>query len=140
MDAIEVVLGVGLDAGIPGNFVAEDQFAICPRGAFTIARAQVKANAIAIQMPAQRCGGFSFRGSVLKGSGLDSQWPAMHALADEFPIESARSRGRVDATQIFGDARIASEGDAVSAFLPEQELQHPLRVALVERNIRAFVG
>ena len=46
---------------------------------------------------------------------------------------------RINASEVFGDARIASDCHAIPTLLPKQKLQQSLGVALVERNVGAFV-
>ena len=63
VDAVEVILRVGLRAGVPGHLVAEDHLAIDDGGALAVAGAQVEADAAAIQVAAQRRGGFALLGA-----------------------------------------------------------------------------
>src|SRR6202162_5177316 len=63
----------------------------------------------------------------------------MYALTDEFPIEGARSFRRINASEVFGDARIAPDCHAKPTLLPKQKLQQSFGVAMVERNVGAFM-
>src|ERR1035441_3364710 len=51
---------------------------------------------------------------------LDGHGAAVDALAHEVVIEGARTGGRVDGAEVFGDARLAGYGDAAATPLPEQ--------------------
>jgi hypothetical protein len=57
VDAVEVILRIGLRAGVPGHLIAEDHLAIGDGGALAVAGAQVEADAAAIQVAAERRGG-----------------------------------------------------------------------------------
>ena len=67
VDAVEVVLRVGLRARAPRHLVAEDDFAVDHGGALAVAGAEVEADAAALQMAAQRRGGFALLGRVVVG-------------------------------------------------------------------------
>ena len=102
VNAVEVVLRIGLYARVPAHFFAEDHFAVDDGGAFAIARAQVETDAAAVQVAAQRRGSLAFHGRVFVGSALDGQRLAVNALAHKFVIEGAHAARTVDAAQIVG--------------------------------------
>ena len=93
--------------GFHGRLVAEDHLAVDDRGALAVAGAEVEADAAAVQVPAERRGGLALLRSGVEGGALDRHGPAVDALAHEVVVEGARAFGRVDAAQVFGDARLA---------------------------------
>ena len=91
-------------------------------------------------MAAQRRGGFLLRGGGVEGGVVDGHGAPIDALAHELVVEGARAFGRIDAAEVIGQRAVARHGDAVSALLPEQELEQPLDVAVVDFDGGAFVG
>src|SRR5579871_1343320 len=134
-----MVLRIGLPAGIPGYFLAEDHFAIDQRRALSIAGAQIEADPAAVQVPSQRCHGFSLTRQAVKLYMFDDHGPPVYALAHELEIERAAARLRIDTTQVCRDTRIAANRDAIAALLPQQEFQQPFGVPLVPSGILAFM-
>src|SRR5207249_5779334 len=55
-DSVKVVLGVGLEIGVPRRFVAENHFPICDRCRLAITAAKIEPDATAFQMPPERSG------------------------------------------------------------------------------------
>ena len=76
VDAVEMILRIGLRAGVPRHLVAEDHLAIGHGGALAVARAQVEADAEAIQVPAQRRGGLPFLRARRRRRRSRSPWAA----------------------------------------------------------------
>jgi len=140
LDTVEVIPRIGLGAGIPGHLLAENHLAIDHGGAFAIARAQIETDTAAVQMAAQRGGDFPFLRESVKRNAFESHGVAVDALAHEVEVEGAGALEGVEAAKISGDARIAGDGDPVSALLPEQEFQQALGVAMVQGYVGAFVG
>ena len=106
VNAVEMILRIGLDARIPGHLFAEDHFAIhhAPRICDRSRPGRNRCGSLPDGGPA--AWPFLFPRDVLEACCFDCEWPAMDALPDEFPIEGARSFGRVNAAQVFGDSRI----------------------------------
>src|ERR1017187_9941125 len=136
---VVVILGVALHGGVPGDLVAEDDFAFDDGGALAVAGAQVEADAAAIQVTAERRGGFALLGAGVIGHAVDGHGAAVDAFAHEAVVEGARALRRVDGAQVAGDARFAGNGDAAAAFLPEQVLQKAFGVAMVDGDVVAVV-
>ena len=90
-------------------------------------------------MTAEGSGGFAFLGAGIVGHAIESHRAAVDALAHEAIVEGARAVGRVDAAEVLGDARFARDGDAIAALLPQQVLEQPLDVALVDGDVVAVV-
>ena len=107
VDAVVVILRVALHGGVPGDLVAEDDFAIDDGGALAVAGAQVEADAAAIQVTAEGSGGFAFLGAGIVGHALDGHGAAVDAFAHEAVVEGARALGRVDGAEVIGDARLS---------------------------------
>ncbi len=139
VDAVEVVLRVGLRAGIPRHFLAEDHLAIRHRRALAVAGAQVEADPVAVQVPAQRRGGFPLRRRGVEAALRERHRPPVDALAHELEIEGAGAFRRIHGAQIFAPVRgVPGDGDATAALLPQQKFQQPLDVAAVQRGVPAF--
>ena len=83
VDAVEVILGIGLAAGVPGHFLAEDHFAVDDGRGLAVARAQIEADAAAFEMPAERGDGFALLGHAIVIHVLDRRGAAVDALAHE---------------------------------------------------------
>ena len=60
--------------GVPRHFVAEDDLAIDHGGAFAVAGAEVEADAAALQMAAERRGGFALLGARVVGGRSRWSW------------------------------------------------------------------
>ena len=74
VDAVVVILRVALYGRVPGDFIAEDDFAIDDGGALAVAGAEVEADAAAIQMTAEGSGGLVFRGARLRRARSRWSW------------------------------------------------------------------
>src|SRR4051812_11338073 len=118
MDAVEVILGVGLGAGIPRDFFAEYNFAVNHRCALTIAGTEVKADAMTLEMAAEGSGGFALLRRTVVCGGDDLHRTAVDSLAHEFVVERAGTATGIDGAEPRREGVIASYGDAVSALLP----------------------
>ena len=134
-----MILRVGLDARVPRRLVAEYHFPIHHRRALAVARPQVETDPVSFQVAAQRRRRFAFLGHIFEAHAFDGHRPAIDALAHELMIERARSSGRIHRAQKVGQPRLAAHPHPPAAFLPEQEFQQPLGIALVQQNIRAFI-
>src|SRR5205085_11708624 len=99
-----------------------------------------EADPAALQVAAQRRGGFALVGAGVVRRVLDCHRTAVYAFADEVVIEGARALGRVDAAQILGDGGRAGDGHAEAALLPEQVLQQALDITVVGGGIGVLVG
>src|SRR5947209_8759403 len=66
----------------------------------------------------RRRGGFLFGGGGIECHVVDHHGAAINAVAHEFVVEGARAGGGIHRAQVVCDARLAANGDAVSALLP----------------------
>ncbi len=89
-------------------------------------------------MPAERRGPLAFGGNGVRP--LDPERLSIDALAHELAVERARPLRRVHSAKIACDARVARDRHVATAFLPQQELQEPLDIALIQGDVRALVG
>ena len=132
LDAVVVILRIALKIRVPRHLLGEDDAPVDDCGALAIRAAEVEADAAAIQVAAQRHGGFAGRGHVGEIAGLDGELPAIDLAAHELGIEFPRAGRGVNAAQHFGNRRIAADDHAPAAARPEEELHEPLHVAAVE--------
>src|SRR6478609_7437086 len=84
-DAVEVVLRVGLEIGIPFRLLAEDDLAINHRCGLAITAAEIETDATAFEIAPERTGVGAFRRDVLGADYLDGV--IKHPFADDLGIE-----------------------------------------------------
>ena len=118
-DAVEVVLRVGLEVGVPDGFVAEDDGAVDDGGDFAVAAAEVEADAAAVEVASEGAGGGARGGRV--GGGDDFDGMVVDAFADEVGIEAAGGGVAEVAGELIGQGWRAVEVDAPAAAAPEEE-------------------
>src|SRR6185436_8094774 len=123
VDAVEVILRVGLLAGAPRHLIAEDDLAVDHRGALTIAGAEIEADPAAFEMAAERGGGFPLVGAGVIRGGDNLHRMAVDTVAHEIEVEGAGAGGRVDGAKVIGESGVARDRHAVAPLLPEEELE-----------------
>ena len=123
-DAVEVVLRVDLEVGVPDGFVAEDDGAVDDGGDFAVAAAEVEADAAAVEVASERTRGGAGRGWGA-GDG-DFERVVVDALTDEVGIEAAGGGFAEVAGELIGQCLRAVEVDAPAAAAPEEEFYEAL--------------
>ena len=138
VDLVVMPLRIFFRNWVPDDFLAEDRFTIEDRGDFSIATAEVEADARAIEVTAQGRGGFFGGGDVAGVNDLESLF--VNAAAHDFGVELA---GR-DFTIMRGELSMESVGpiemDAKAAARPEEEFQVALEVAKISAGGGMLVG
>src|ERR1700754_2717710 len=87
-------------------------------------------------MPAQGCRCFAvLRRALIRYVGDNHVAPV--DAAHEGEIEGTRAARRIDLAKVRGDGRISAYRDPPAALLPQQELDQPLHIAVIDRDIGA---
>ena len=139
-DAVEVVLRIGLEVGVPGDFFGEDDFAIDDGGGFAIGAAEVEADAAAVEVTTEGGGGAVGWREFVYFAGDDLDGLAEHAGADGFAVEGLGTVGGVEGGEHGGEVVVAGDVDAAAAAGPEQEFEGAFDGGLVEGDVGTFVG
>ena len=130
-DPLVVVGWIGLFDRLPHDLVAEDRLAIDHRRDLQIGRAQVEADAAAVQVASQRLTALACRGRFISAAAHHGERMAVDLLAHEAIIELARAVRRIDPGDVFSDAARPADGDLPAAARPQEELRDPLGVGQV---------
>lgn len=135
-DAVEVVLGVGLADGVPGDFLAIHDGAVDDGGCFAVTAAEVESDAAAAEVTPEGLGAGVGLGQGLRQDCADVEGVPIDALAHHHGVEAAG--GVVSVVELEGGHQRGRSGDPYpeSAARPEQELQP----AFEAREIRGGFG
>ncbi len=135
LDALVVIAPVGLVLGVPRDLLLPDGLAVDDRGGLAVGGAEIKADAVAVEVAAEGLGSVLLGGAVFERNALDLESLLVDA-AHEVVVERTRAVGRVDLLEVIGDLRLAGDGHLVAAALPEEELDEALGI----HQVRAGVG
>ncbi|MEZ4767990.1 MAG: hypothetical protein R2844_06125 [Caldilineales bacterium] len=139
-DALVVVGRVGLLHRLPDDLVAPYRLPVEHGRHFEVGRAQVEADAAAVQVAAERLAGFLLRRRLVGRAGDDCERPLVDGLAHEVIVESPRPVRRVNAADVVSNARRPAHRDLPAAPGPEQELDQPLGVGQVGSGAPVVFG
>ena len=124
-DAVEVILRVGMKIRIPNRLLAEHDLAINDRRRLAVAAAQIKADAAAVKVAAQRFALRAFRRNVLRVHHFERM--IEHLGGDKVRVELAGGLVAIMRGQLRGEWRRAIEINPPAATRPEEELQGAVR-------------
>ena len=130
-DPLVVVGRIGLLDRLPHDLVAEDRLAIDHGRDLQIGRAQVEADAAAVQVASQRLTALARRGRFISAATHDGERMAVDLLAHEVVIELARAVRRIDLGDVLTDAARPADGDLPAAARPQQEFDDPLGIGQI---------
>src|SRR5882762_9699128 len=129
-----MILGIWLKIGVPDGLVVEDNLAVDDRGDFTVAAAEIEADATTVEMPAQRCRAASFGRKV---AGMDDfQRMYKHALRDHIRIKSTRRRRAIILGQLCRERCRPIEVNTKTAARPKEEFCNALQKSEVAGRLR----
>jgi hypothetical protein len=123
-------------ARLPDDFLAVNCFAIHHRADLAVRRAQVEADAAAVQVPPEGFAAFARGRHFLRVAGDDCKGLFVNLFAHELIIELPLATRRVQLLQVFSDALRPADIDLESAFGPQHELDQPFGVVQVFRRAR----
>src|SRR5690349_19795551 len=86
-DAVKMVFGIGLEIRIPNSLFAEDDFSVDNGGGFSVAAAEIEADAAAIEMASECGGGVSFSGELARMN--DFKRMIEHTFGDDVRVKFA---------------------------------------------------
>ena len=140
LDALNVVLRVLLEIRVPHDFFGENHFPVDHGGALAVGAAQVKADAVAVQIAAQRHGAGIFLRQFLHGYLLHLNRGAVNLLADEVPVKLTDAALAVAGGQHVRNGVITGNKDDVAALLPQQEFHDAFHIGFIQGNVFSGMG
>jgi hypothetical protein len=138
-DAVEVILGILLEVGVPAISSVKTTLPSISAAALAVAAAEVEADAAAVQMTAQRAGGLDRLRKFDGGYLHEFEGASVDAPAHVIEVPGALALGSVDSPQQGNRPRVAGEIHAPAALLPEQEFEQAVQVQPVEGDVVPLV-
>src|SRR6185295_6653834 len=119
-------LRIALWNGAPNDLFAEDGFAVDNRGDFAIAAAQIKTDAAAVQVAAERGGGFAGGRNIFRKDNFERLF--VNTVPHNVGVELAGAAFFVMALELGVELRRAVEINSITAAGPEKKLQEALQI------------